>query len=378
MLRKQKTIKVAVIDDGIHESMSSVFTKVNRCYVENGILYRESTKPVEILSHGTVCAGLIALKDTEIELFDIRIFEKDGAEMTDLITALEYCILCRVQVINLSCGTLNYLEYQKVKHTLRKLRRRNVMIVAAFSNQGILSFPAACRNVFGVREDCSGYLKKGEYGFQEFAGGRLENSIVAHADMVTIDGVNMVVTGNSFAAPVITGEIVGILRINPLFSFNKVLRQLFLHAESRRCKGQELKKYLFCKEEKVNIPVIGIDRRCFGVKEFLKRRLREDGYYVIIVSEYGVGKTEIPCRYYIDSKAVLNIDMLYTIDQIYKPDVIILFLDKQRFETKNRSDMVDILLFKKHGGIWLETEREALFCNKYADIFAYMLRLFSE
>lgn len=378
MQGKKNEIKVAVIDDGIHKSMDSVFAKVNRCYVKKGILYKENAGIVEISSHGTVCATVIALMYTEIELFDIRIFEKDGAEMADLITALEYCILCGVQIINLSCGTLNYLEYKKVKHILRKLQRRNVMIVSAFSNQGILSFPAGCRRVFGVREDCGGYLKCGEYGFQEVAGCRLENSIVAYADMVTIEGVNVGLIGNSFAAPVITGEIARILKANPHFSFNKVLRQLFLHAESRRCKGQELKKYLLCQEEKISTPVIGIDRRCFGVKEFLKRKLTEDGYHVITVSEYGVRKTEIPCKCYMDSKTVLNKDILYTIDQIYSPDVIIFSLNKQRFETKNKSEVVDIMLSKKGGVIRLEVGKDTIFCNKYEDIFVYMMCFFSE
>lgn len=39
MKESKNGIKVALIDDGIHESMDSVFISVNRCYVEKGILY---------------------------------------------------------------------------------------------------------------------------------------------------------------------------------------------------------------------------------------------------------------------------------------------------------------------------------------------------
>lgn len=373
---RKDNIKVALIDDGVHESMDSVFAKVNRCYVEKGIIYKGTAETVEFLSHGTICAAVVALMDIEIELFDIRIFAKDGAEMMDLITALEHCILCGVQVINLSCGTLNYLEYKKVEHIIRKMQRKNVMIVSAFSNQGVFSFPAGCRKVFGVREDCSGYLKKAEYGFQEFAGGRLENSIVAHADIVTIDGKDVGLTGNSFAAPVITGEIARILKTNPRFSFKQVLRQLVSRSKSKQCKGRELKKYLLCQGEGIGTPIIGIDQRCFGLKEFLKRRLRELGYYVITVSEYGFRKTEIPRKYYMDRETVLNKDILYTIEQIYSPDVIIFFLDKKRFGAKNRFDVMDIMLSKEQGGIHMEIEKEAFFSNKYADILAYVIRFF--
>ncbi len=374
---KEKGIKVAIIDDGIHESIDSAFRKVSRCYVEKGILYKESSETVEVFSHGTVCAAIITLIGTEIELFDIRIFKNDGAEMADLIIALEYCLSCGVQVVNLSCGTLNYLEYKKVKPTIRKLQKKNVMIVSAFSNQGILSFPASCRKVFGVREDCGKCLKRGEYGFQKYAGGRLENSFVAYADMVMIGGNELTIVGNSFATPVITGEIVRILRAYPGLSFNKVLRQLLQHAESERCMGRELKKTLLCKKKKVGVPVIGINQKCFCLKEFLKEKLRDYGYYVITVSESGIGKMEIPCRYYMDRETVLNKDMLYTIEQIYSPDVIIFFLNKHRFKMKNRSDVVDIMFSEKHGGIWLETEKKGFFCNRYADIFAYMMHFFS-
>ena len=135
MQKLKETIKVAVIDDGIHESMDSVFIRINRSYVEKGRLYQGAAAPVQLLSHGTICAAVIASKERDTELFDIHIFEDGRAEMEDLVTALEYCIACGVQVINLSCGTLNYLEYGKVKRTLYKLRRRNVMIVSAFSNQ---------------------------------------------------------------------------------------------------------------------------------------------------------------------------------------------------------------------------------------------------
>lgn len=134
MQESKRPIRVAVIDDGIHESMDFAFAKINRCFVEKGRLYQRTATADFPLSHGTICAAVIASKETDMELFDIRIFEDGSADMEDLITALEYCISCGIQVINLSCGTLNYLEYKKVKHTLSKLQRRNVMVVSAFSN----------------------------------------------------------------------------------------------------------------------------------------------------------------------------------------------------------------------------------------------------
>ena len=378
MQKLKETIKVAVIDDGIHESMDSVFIRINRSYVEKGRLYQGAAAPVQLLSHGTICAAVIASKESDTELFDIHIFEDGRAEMEDLVTALEYCIACGVQVINLSCGTLNYLEYGKVKRTLYKLRRRNVMIVSAFSNQGILSFPASCRGVFGVRKDFGKCLKGGEYGFQKFKDGRLENSIVAHIDAVEINGRNLEVTANSYAAPVITGEIVGILKNDLGCSFHQVLKQLVLRGVQEGCQGRDPKKYLFGQGKEINTPILGIDRKCRRLKNFLKKRLQADGYYVITVSEYGRDKTEIPGRYYMGRKNPLDKDVIYTIEYIYEPDLIIFFLDGQRFCTDEVFNMVDIYISKRCRELMLISREDSFVSKDYSEVYEYVKRFFTD
>lgn len=378
MQEPKRAIRVAVIDDGIHESMDSVFATINRCYVEKGRLYQGIAASVQPLSHGSICAAGIALKETDMELFDIRIFEDRRAEIEDLITALEYCISCGVQVINLSCGTLNYLEYKKVKHTLYKLLRRNVLVVSAFSNQGIMSFPASCRGVFGVREDFGKCLKGGEYGFQEFEGGRLENSIVAHIGTVEINGNKLDVSANSYAAPVITGEIVRILKKTPECSFRQVLKRLILRGVKEGCQGQDPKKYLSNQGREISTPILGIDCRCRRLKKFLKKRLQEDGYYVTTVSEYGLDKTEIPCRYYMNWGKPLDMDVIYTVEHIYEPDIIIFFLDRQRFHVDTILDMVDIHISQMHRGMKLESIEDLFISKNYSKIYEYILSYFKE
>lgn len=378
MQEPKRSIKVAVIDDGIHESMDSVFATINRCYVEKGRLFQGTAATVLPLSHGTICAAVIASKETDMELFDIRIFEDGSAEIENLVTALEYCISCDVQVINLSCGTLNYFDYKKVKHTLNKLLRRNVLVVSAFSNQGIMSFPASCRGVFGVREDFGKCLKEGEYGFQKFMGGRLENSLVAHIDTVVINGSKMDVSANSYAAPVITGEIVRILKNDPGCSFRQVLKRLLLSGVKEGCQGQDPKKYLSGQGKEISTPVLGIDCRCRRLKDFLKKRLQADGYYVTTVSEYGMNKTEIPCRYYMNRKNPLDKDVIYTVEHIYEPDIIIFFLDEQRFHVDTILDMVDIHISRTHGGMKLVSIEDLFVSGDCSKIYEYVLNYFIE
>lgn len=378
MQEPKRTIRVAVIDDGIHESMDFVFATINRCYVEKGRLYQGTVMPVLPLSHGTICAAVIASIETDIELFDIRIFENGSAEMENLVTALEYCISCGVQVINLSCGTLNYLEYKKVERTLYKLRRRNIMVVSAFSNQGIMSFPASCRGVFGVRKDYGKRLKRGEYGFQGFTGSRPENSIVAHIDTMLINGSKLELTANSYAAPVITGEIVRIRKEYPGCSFRQVLKRLFSHGAKYGCLGQEPKKYLSCREKEIDIPVLGIDHRCGRLKDFLKRKLQADGYHVATVSEYAWDGTEIPCGCYMDRKKMLDQDIIYTVEHIYEPDIILFFLDRKRFCVDTILDIVDIRISKTCGRIELKSKEDLFVSGVCKEIYEYILNFFSE
>lgn len=378
MQRVKKGIKVALIDDGVNELMDSVFATINRCYVEKGRLYQGTAAPVQPLSHGSICAAVIASKETDMELFDIRIFEDGRAEMEDLVAALEYCISCGVQVINLSCGTLNYLDYKKVKPTLYKLLGRKILVVSAFNNQGIMSFPASGRGVFGVREDFGKCLIGGEYGFQEYKGGRLENSIVAHIGTVAINGSKLDVSANSYAAPVITGEIVRILKNDPRCSFRQVLKRLILRGVKEGCQGRDPKKYLSGQGKEINTPVLGIDCRCRRLKDFLKKRLQADGYYVTTVSEYGLSKTEIPCRYYMGRKKPLDKDVIYSIDHIYEPDIIIFFLNSQRFHVDTILDMVDIHISQLHGGMKLESKEDLLISGDCSKIYEYVLNFFKE
>lgn len=378
MQESKSAVKVAVIDDGIQESMDSVFTKINRFYVEKGRICQGIAVPIQPLSHGTICAAVIASKETDMEVFDIRIFEDGSAEMEDMIIALEYCISCGVQVINLSCGTLNYLEYKKVERTLYKLLRKNVMVVSAFSNQGIMSFPASCRGVFGVRADLGQCLKEGEYGFQQFRGGRLENSIVAHIGTVAVDGSKLEMMANSYAAPVITGEIVRFLKKDSGSSFRQVLKSLILHGVKEGYQGREPKKYLFCHGREINTPVLGIDRQCGRLKDFLKRRLQAEGYHVAVVSEYAWKGKEIPCSCYMDRKKLLDQDILYTIEHIYEPDMILLFLDKKRFYTDTILDIVDIRISKTCGRMELKSKEDLFVSRDCKAVYKYILNFFSE
>ncbi len=377
MQRMKKGIKVAIIDDGVNEVMDSVFIKISRCYAEKGRLYQGTAEQVPPLTHGTICAAVIASKETDVELFDIHIFKDGSADMEDMITALEYCISCGVQVINLSCGTLNYLDYKKLERILHKLLRKNIMIVSAFSNQGIMSFPASCRGVFGVRADLGKRLKRGEYGFQEFTGGRLENSIVAHIGTVVIDGSKLDVMANSYAAPVVTGEIIGILKNESRCSYKGVLRQLIQRGAKEGHQGRKPKKYLSNQGKEISTPILGIDRRCGQLKKYIKERLQADGYHVITVCENAWNEKEIPCGCYMDRKQVLGRDIIYTVEHIYEPDVLLFFLNKKRFRVDTILDIIDIHISKMQGRIELKSEKDIFVSGDCQEIYEYILDFFS-
>lgn len=192
------------------------------------------------------------------------------------------------------------------------------------------------------------------------------------------NGSKLDVSANSYAAPIITGEIVRILKNDPGCSFRQVLNRLILRGVKEGCQGRDPKKYLSGQGKEIRTPILGIDCRCRHLKDFMKKRLQEDGYYVTTVSEYGLNKAEIPCRYYMGRKKPIDKDVIYTVEQIYEPDIIIFFLDSQRFHVDTILDMVDIHISQARGGMRLESIEDLYISRDSAKIYEYVLNFFKE
>lgn len=196
-------IKLALIDNGIPYHMRN---NRNQRIVHKSFL-ASKCDPSEYKDdksfHGAVCVGIITSICSDIELWDLNVTDSAGTtQITVLLEALEWCIQNKIKLIHMSLGTINYFDIKPLWIQIKRLLDADAIIVAAYHNRNIKTYPAAYPGVFGVRQDRYGLLGNGQILFQEQKGYNIENSIIANFSWNGI--VNQ---ANSYAAPVVTGHI---------------------------------------------------------------------------------------------------------------------------------------------------------------------------
>jgi subtilisin family serine protease len=229
-----KGVKVAVIDSGIEAShpaitgggVGGVQGYVSITSGSGGFVY--DTEPHDdAYGHGTACAGIIRSFAPECELYSVRVL---GAALSTrgmvFIAGLRWAIDHGMNVCNLSLGTTRR-EYFAALHELADLASfRNIMIVTAANNMPVPSFPSVYASVISVAshgEDDPDVYYYNPLPPVEF-GARGIDVVVPWSG-----GGWITATGNSFAAPHITGMVTRILAKHPgltLFQLKVILRAL--------------------------------------------------------------------------------------------------------------------------------------------------------
>lgn len=144
---------IAIIDNGI--KTEGIIGKS----VVKQISFLNRSKTYKVPEHGTMCAQIINYIYPQARFIDLSIMESDGTtQIKKLLEALEWCIKNNIKLINLSMGTVNYFDIKSLKEVFDELQKKNVIVVAAYDNRNIKTFPAMFPGVFGVRQDREGIL----------------------------------------------------------------------------------------------------------------------------------------------------------------------------------------------------------------------------
>jgi len=154
-------------------------------------------------SHGTLCAGIIAIVAPESMIMPIRIFDDDGsADLFVIAKAIRHAVQQGAQVINMSFGTLQ--NSQAIKSSINYALSKNIVLVASAGNNNTSApqYPAAYS---GVITTAATDLLDRKASFSNFG-----VSVVVDAPGVNIfssypDGYYSMVSGTSFSAPIIAG-----------------------------------------------------------------------------------------------------------------------------------------------------------------------------
>jgi subtilisin len=211
-------VKVAIVDSGIdgdHPMVGGVNGGVVLEFdadAEEG--YRLIEGPHEDLyGHGTACAGIIRSVAPECELYSVRVL---GSKLTGkgfiFAAGLEWAIAQGMHVMNLSLST-GKSDYYSVFHEIAdQAYFGRVMLVSAINNVQGASYPSEYASVFSVaahdgRDPFS--IDYNPQGPVEFGAPGI------NVDVAWLDGSTIQSTGNSFAAPHVTGLIARILSKHP-------------------------------------------------------------------------------------------------------------------------------------------------------------------
>lgn len=224
-----KGVKVAVIDSGIdstHPAIGQVSGYVEIVPGADGL--QISTAPhADSFGHGTACASVIRRLAPDCELYSVKVLTTGPGGTGPVFAAgLRWAIEHGMHVCNLSLGTTKR-DYFSLFHELAdQAYFRNVMLVTAANNMPNPSFPSLYASVISV----ASHAIDDPYCF--FYNPSPPVEFGAHGINVRVawPGNRWIVsTGNSYAAPQITGLVTRLLEKHPglaPFQVKTILRAL--------------------------------------------------------------------------------------------------------------------------------------------------------
>lgn len=204
-------MRIAVIDDGIEPSLCpNLLPEYDFCVKEDGRVVRREGKI--LTDHGTTSAKIILKYAPTASLCSIQVFDTEELKTSigQLVAALEWCCQEQIPLIHLSIGSTLWLDYEPLRRITARLLQNGQVVVAAHSNSGAYTIPACLMGVLGVLADES--LSGGSYYAREAGWDQVQLYASSRHVWETRRGhaFETQVT-NSYAAPLITAKVHGIL-----------------------------------------------------------------------------------------------------------------------------------------------------------------------
>lgn len=201
-----KNTKIAVIDTMIDLNCTQL--NLSAIEVDNRFCNDQDNYTSYPKGHGTAVCGIIQkyAPDAKIVLFPVS----SSNDSSTLVKILNYIYERRIcKIINLSLGFFGVGKKTTELHTVcQKLYSVGILIVSAYDNQGLMSYPACFDEVIGV--DTSENVKGNNFIWVE--GSPINIICSAQKKRVLWESGNKVyVKGNSFSVPYISSIIVEML-----------------------------------------------------------------------------------------------------------------------------------------------------------------------
>ncbi|MGA7731961.1 MAG: S8 family serine peptidase [Chloroflexia bacterium] len=221
-------VKVGVIDSGIDADHPAVAGPVNG-YVAiseraGNITYNEEPHE-DLYGHGTACAAIIRSLAPECELYSVRVL---GAGLIGrgavFAAGLRWCVENGIHVCNLSLGTTKKDFYALFHEIADQAYFQNTILVTAANNMPVPSFPSVYSSVISV----ASHDTPDPYLYYYNPSPPVEfGAFGIDVRLAWLNRGYITATGNSFAAPHMTGIVTRILGKHPgltLFQLKTILR----------------------------------------------------------------------------------------------------------------------------------------------------------
>lgn len=225
-------VRVCVLDSGVdeHARIGAVQSAVAVRRDDEGVFHVEPDDQGDLCGHGNACAGVIRELAPDCEIHSVRVlgagFSGNGGL---LLEGLRHALQQRYDVINLSLSTTND-EWRAGLHELtdQGFFQRS-LIVAAAHNMPVESFPWRFASVISVgshdQPGATTWYANPEPPVEIFARG-------VDVDLAWHEGSTITATGNSFAAPHVSGICALIRSKHPTLSAPAVKHLLALLADN--------------------------------------------------------------------------------------------------------------------------------------------------
>ncbi|MEU1420873.1 S8 family serine peptidase [Kitasatospora sp. NPDC005751] len=227
-------VRVCVVDSGVeagHPLVGEVAAS-HAVVGRDGGLTVERVEPMDTCGHGTACASIVRRVAPGCELHSVRILgENGGGTGAALLAGLSWAIEQRFDVINLSLSTSRPQFSQVLREMADDAYFNRSVIVASAHNSRIESFPWRFSSVISVgshaEDDSDLVLYNPDPPVEFFARGQA-------VQVAGPNGSTTRNTGNSFAAPHVTGLSALILGKHPRLTSFELKTILYLTAANVR------------------------------------------------------------------------------------------------------------------------------------------------
>jgi subtilisin len=209
-------VTVAIVDSGVADipSTSPIARSVTvELAADDGAPTVAEGDHRDLTGHGTACAAIVRSLAPDVELVSVRVLGANLKGRAEAFAAgVDWCIDEGIDIVNLSLSTSNERHLSTFHHLVDRAAWRRTLIVSAMNNVRKPTIPSELAGVFSVacapvadRET----IRYNPDGPAEWAAAGID------VEVEWGEAGPVVATGNSFAAPVISGHLARIRGAHP-------------------------------------------------------------------------------------------------------------------------------------------------------------------